>query len=117
MSKSPTTTLLRKVEDGHNFLSDTNYVWFPFVFLKPKPDEKIDQTRILKMAPLFGLYFNIFNLARRALVGGEVRFSDFFIEDIYWTIGFYVWFNLVTAFFWNRRALRLQKKLTPAGQP
>jgi hypothetical protein len=110
MSKSNTRTTLRKVEDGHNWLSDTNYVWFPFLFLKPKPNVSIDQKRIFKMAPCFGLYFNAAYFVKRWIFDDPITLESVFWAQLYWTLGFYVWFNLVTAYFWNKRASRLQKK-------
>lgn len=111
MSESPTTTtpLKNKIEEWHNKASDLDVIWFPFTFLKPKPAQLIDIKRLLVMAPLFGLYFNAGNQLRRYLFSKPVLLENVLWDQLYWTIGFFVWFNLVTARLWNIRARRLSK--------
>ena len=90
----------------HGKASDTKFVWFPFLFFKPKTAaEKITVKKTILMAPLFGLYmalpWSVFYL-----VTGKYEFNDV-IESIVKFSGFFlVWFNVVTRPLWNARAKR-----------
>ncbi len=99
--------ILNKLEGWHNWASDTNYVWFPFLWLKPKPEEKITFKNILVMTLLFGPYFSLYNYLKLLLFQQHPTLESFEINILKFTIFFFIWFNLVTAFFWNRRARRL----------
>ncbi len=98
---------LTKVEDLHNRASDTRFVWFPFLWMKPKAHETLRFRKLAMMSFFFGLYYGVFFTLRSVLKDG----SDFLVslpQDILFAIViFFVWFNLVTAPLWNRRAKRL----------
>ena len=96
-----------KLEKIHNQLSDLKIVWFPYLFLKPEPHELILWPRILKMAPCFSLYFVLGAAVRDILLGNGFELGLIPIYFIYGVFGFLVWFNVVTAPLWNRRARRL----------
>ena len=101
--------ILRKIEDLHNWASDTHYVWFPFLWLKLKPDVKMTFTHTLKMTFLFGPYFALYNMVRLALFGSHLQFRDFELSVVKFTVFFFFWFNFVTSYFWNRRVYRLKE--------
>lgn len=97
----------RKIEDGHNQLSDTDFVWFPFLFLKLKPNQVMDVRHRLKMTPFFALYFALGAAVRDWILGAGVSLASS-AEAFAWGFAiFFIWFNLVTAPLWNRRARRL----------
>ena len=95
------------VERFHNRLSDTDFVWFPFLFLKLKPHQQMTWPHIFKMSPIFGFYFCLMYFLKNAIF--DIIPSKANIEVVYmhFTLGFFVWFSVVTRFFWNRRARRL----------
>jgi hypothetical protein len=98
------------LEYWHNRASDTRFVWFPFEKLRPASHELLLFKPRVIMSLCFGLYYGLFYLLRKFLIG--VKLDDRFVVDAFVvaTLGFFIWFNLVTAFFWNRRARRLRKK-------
>jgi hypothetical protein len=98
--------LIDSVEHFHNQLSDRDFIWWPFGFLKPRPDQRMGMLLRFKMALLFGAYFVVFYALRRLLFGHEIQLNTFALTALEAVLGFFVWFNCVTAYFWNRRASR-----------
>lgn len=92
----------------HNWLSDKDFVWWPFSFLKPAPQEIMTFNLTLKMTGCFGgmtfVMFTVFAIMNNA----------FYLESTFYTlisclISFFIWFNLITKPLWNYRAKRLSK--------
>jgi hypothetical protein len=103
---------LEKIERFHNRLSDQNFIWFPFGFLKPKPEQRIGIVLRLKMTFLFGPSFSAANAIRNLAFGRPIELPELAKSTLLVTAFFLVWFNIVTAYFWNRRANRLQSLKT-----
>jgi hypothetical protein len=97
------------LEKLHNQASDTNFVWFPFQRLKPRPEQWMGFGLRLKMTVLFGAYFGIFYCLRRTLGGNRFDWKLLEQSVLRSMFVFFVWFNLVTAFFWNRRVRRIRQ--------
>ncbi len=110
LSKLTMTTLLNKIEYWHNRISDGNFVWFPFLFLKLKPEEWMSLKHRLLMTLCFSAYYAVAGLLKRLIWNGHYMLvhlqSDLFNSSIL----FFIWFNLVTAYFWNRRVKRIKVK-------
>lgn len=92
----------------HNWLSDKDFIWWPFSFLKPMPSEVMTFKLTTYMTLCFGglafLMFSIMAIMNNAFsfsYGASVFFSCFG--------GFFIWFNVVTKPLWNRRARVLKK--------
>jgi len=105
--------LIDIIETWHNRASDSNLVWLPFLFLKPKTNVMITPLRIIRMTFCFGLYCNFAYVIKRWFWGQTLDMNIVATAQIFWFIGFFLWFNLVTAFFWNRRA----RRVATAGRP
>jgi len=92
----------------HNWISDKDFVWWPFSFLRPEPKEPITFKLALLMTACFGslafLMFTILAIANNA-------FSANYAVSVFIScfVGFFLWFNLVTRPLWNRRSRQLQK--------
>ena len=91
----------------HNWLSDKDFIWWPFSFLRPAPQDKITFKHTLTMTGCFGgltfVFFTVFAIMNNA----------FSIESTVLTFGlsvggFMAWFNVVTKPLWNRRASQLK---------
>ena len=98
---------LNRIEEFHNRLSDTRWVWFPFEILRPARDAVISVPRRAVMALAFGGYYAFF-LTLRGWIAGDA--GDALVIGRRFamaTVVLYAWFNVVTATFWNRRARRL----------
>lgn len=104
--------ILDRVEAAHNFASDTKFVWYPFKFLRVKPSQPLSFSRRLVMTCFFGSFAGII-MWLKACMFGDRLFADHCSADSLMRLClradfvFFVWFNTVTAFFWNRRAKRL----------
>ncbi len=98
---------LDRLEIWHNWASDKKAVWFPFLFLMPKPETPILWPRRAAMTVCFAFAFAVFYLLRKKIFGGFLEWSAL-LEVWLWALaGFFLWFTFVTSFFWNRRARRL----------
>jgi hypothetical protein len=58
------------------------------------------------MALFFGLYYEAFFLLRGLLFGQHFQIVSMLFQLGLWVLSFFLWFNLVTAPLWNRRARR-----------
>lgn len=99
--------LINEIEKWHNKASDTRFVWLPFIFLKPRAEEPIGRLLKLKMILCFGLYFGFLSALRKLLFYQGDFVEAFERDSLLWAGIFALWFNLVTAPLWNRRARRL----------
>jgi lipopolysaccharide export LptBFGC system permease protein LptF len=88
----------------HNQLSDKNFIWFPFMFLKPRPEQQITQGRIIKMTFCFSVY-GCLALFIRQLLNQQVNYTSY----LYIPVAFFLWFELVTSRLWNIRARSLSR--------
>jgi hypothetical protein len=94
--------------DLHNWLSDKDFIWWPFSFLRPEPGVMFTFSLTALMTLCFGglsfVMFTAFAVMNNAFTA-QSAISTFFVCFG----GFFLWFNLVTKPLWNRRACRLQK--------
>lgn len=99
----------------HNWLSDKDFVWWPFSFLRPKPNEFITFQLTLTMAACFGVLTGVI-LAFFYIANGAFEFGSSLFTLVICFVGFLVWFNIITRPLWNYRARQLQgaKKPKPA---
>jgi hypothetical protein len=100
-----------RIEFWHNKASDTNFVWFPFLFLKPRPEVFMRATLKLKMTLCFGVYYGIFAGIRNWLFSGGDLLSAVGKDIFLAIVIFGIWFHLVTAPIWNVRARRLKSRM------
>jgi hypothetical protein len=101
-----TPTLKEKIIDGHSKLSDMKAIWFPFYFLRPPSHKRISLYRTLVMAPCFGAFFTLLIFIKRLifkLPEDTLYLSNILILFAQATLGFFLWFNLVTRPLWNSR--------------
>jgi hypothetical protein len=99
--------MLKKIENFHNYLSDTNYVWFPFLFLKLKPEEELTIVHMFKMTLCFGFYLGLMYHVKVYFETGQLGPEAILISILKGFMLFFVWFNVVTRPIWNRRVKRL----------
>lgn len=104
------SSFFKKVESAHNRAANARFVWFPFEFLKPLPNQSISLGRTVVMAVLFGIYFGIF-FGVKKWVFGDLVDGRMMVETTGTAIlTFLAWFNLVTAPLWNRRVRQLKNQ-------
>lgn len=105
MNDQPST--LDRIERLHNRASDTAFVWFPFNRLRPLPHQSITIARCSIMAICFGIYYGAMLSLRQSIFGAEIFSRVILTNSLGAFAVFFLWFNLVTATLWNRRARRL----------
>ena len=103
---------LDKLTWYHGKISDYKSVWFPFIFLKPKPHEMIGPARRLSMSLCFTCYGSVMYPLKQYLFQEPLNnylWAAFTLK----CMGFFVvWFRLVTVPLWNRRAVLLTQDNT-----
>ncbi len=92
----------------HNWLSDKDFIWWPFSFLRPKPEIPMNFKLTLQMTGCFGGLTFVF-LTGFAIANNAFSLESTFLTFLSCMIGFFLWFNLITKPFWNYRANRLKK--------
>lgn len=93
----------------HNWVTDKEFVWWPFSFLKPATSVSITFRDTLTMTACFGgLTFAFFTIF--ALMNNAFSFNYFIMTILTCTFGFLLWFNLITRPLWNHRARKLSQK-------
>ena len=99
--------LLDLITRFHNWLTDKDFIWWPFSFLRPAPNVPMDTKLTTLMTACFGgLAFTMFTAF--AVVNNafslEAAFTTFLVSFGF----FFTWFNLITRPLWNRRARSLR---------
>ncbi len=90
--------MLDNIEEFMNWLTDMDWGWWPFLFLRPAKDMKITMLQLAKMSLCFGTVIGIIlALVLRSFWGIPMGIISFFIL-----------YGVTFAYFWNRRAHRLQ---------
>ena len=101
--------VLNKIVDFHGWLSDKDFIWWPFSFLRPAKTEKIDLSKKLMMTLCFAGAGSLM-LVTVALMNNAFDLISQLKTLAIIALAFFVWFSLVTAPLWNLRAERLSKK-------
>jgi hypothetical protein len=100
--------LLEFIARPHNWLSDRDFIWWPFSFLRPEPHVAMTFKLTLLMTGCFGgLGFLMFSVM--AVMNNAFTFDSAVQTFLFCFGGFFVWFNLVTKPLWNLRANILKK--------
>ena len=93
-----------------NFISDADHGWWPFLFMRPEPDEPMTAVRVAALAVLYGLPPAVLvNVVVR--VTGE-RGASFhpLLFPLGAILAFFAVFWFTFAASWNRRAERLGRR-------
>ncbi len=99
--------VLNIIAHFHNWVSDKDFIWWPFSFLRPEPQEMMTFKQVCFMTLCFGgLSFTMFTIY--AVVNNASTPSS--IASTFSTCfgGFFVWFSVVTKPLWNSRARNLR---------
>ncbi len=101
--------LIEIIPNFHNWLSDKDFIWWPFSFLKPAPATIMTFKLTLLMTACFGglsfLMFTAFAVVNNMFTASSAVNTFFFCF-----LGFFSWFNLITKPLWNYRAKKLLRK-------
>jgi hypothetical protein len=102
--------LLNLITLFHNWLTDKDFLWWPFSFLRPEPEVPMTFQLTSLMTACFGglafVMFSVMSVMNNAFTLDTA--APIFIACFG---GFFIWFNLITKPLWNRRAFELTKKI------
>jgi hypothetical protein len=87
-----------------NNLSDSDFNWWPFLFLRPEQHEKLGNLRVAALSALYGVFLGMLINIVAALQHTHVHPVLF---PALTTAGFFAFFRMSVAWCWNRRAERL----------
>ncbi len=101
---------MRRLEDLINRLSDIDASWWPVVSLRPPKDKQIDNKVLLQISPIFGPVMGLVIFLCLVVVQFPTGFtlSALFGCMLLGIILFFIFYKVSVAYFWNRRAKRLQ---------
>jgi hypothetical protein len=97
--------MMDRLESALNFVNDLDSTWWPFaLFLRPRLNEKMSNTRVLAIAALYGVFAGMLVNAALALTHEQV--GSVMTFPLSTTFGFFTIYRLTFAVAWNRRASR-----------
>jgi hypothetical protein len=95
-----------------NHVSDTDLEWWPFLFLRPEPCERMTSGRVAVRAALYGVFAGLLvNIVLR--LTGEHRGMSPLAFPVATTLALFAVFRLTFAACWNRRAARISRGERP----
>jgi hypothetical protein len=98
--------LVTEFEQVVNLFADMDREWWPFLFLRPAPHQRMSSARVALLATLYGGFVGMLANVVVAISGSGPRIGVWVFP--LWTIGaFFVVYRTTFAYFWNRRAARL----------
>lgn len=99
-----------RLEQVVNAVSDMDQEWWPFLFLRPEPHERMGSLRVACLAALYGLLGGLFANVMLALSGRTPSAFSPLLFPLGATAGFFLIYRFTFAYFWNRRAARLTRR-------
>jgi len=99
-----------ELEGMLNWVSDQDREWWPFLFLRPAPEERMTSLRVGLFCALHGIFFGTLVNALIAITArGEAAQMSVVTLPALTTVCFFVLYRLTFARCWNRRAERLSR--------
>ena len=87
----------------HNWVTDQDFMWWPFSFLRPAKNVPMTYKDTMLMTACFGgmafVFFTVF-----AIMNNMYSFESSVMTFVSCFVGFGLWFNLITKPLWNVRA-------------
>jgi hypothetical protein len=96
------------MENFMNRLTDMDWGWWPFVSLRPAKNQKMTSARVAKMAIYFGGLYGALLYLALILPGNGFSYFDATAYIVCLVFFFFVFYRFSFAYFWNKRARRLQ---------
>lgn len=98
---------LDEIEEMLNWVSDQDREWWPFLFLRPEQHERLGSRRVLLLSLLHGIFVGMLANVLIAFVASADARPNVLAFPFFTTLGFFAFYRLTFAYFWNRRARRL----------
>jgi hypothetical protein len=97
-----------QVEQMVNWVSDNDREWWPFLFLRPREEERMGSRRVFALSVLHGFVAGMLaNVVLALTAGPEGPGVSIWMFPVWTTMVFFVVYRATFAYFWNRRAQRL----------
>ena len=96
------------MEKFMNRLTDMDSGWYPFLFLKPKQNQLMNTKYVFKMSLYYGPFFGLLMYIGIWAIDKEFIITHLLIAVAYVTTAFFIGYRITFAYFWNKRAKRLQ---------
>ena len=100
-------TIIDRAELIVNWLTDRNWLWWPLLFLRPRQSDHFSFRLAFGLSLLVTVIAHAFVIALRLTMQKPVPVVLAILLTIVILAMAFAWYCAV-AFFWNRRALRLQ---------
>ena len=107
---------MRKIEDTANRLTDMDWGWWPFLFLRPEKHIVMTTKRVFKISLFYGPITGLLVVFLLAILGYLSKLRDprdtvliLVAVMVISIVFFFIGYRFTFAYFWNRRATRLQK--------
>jgi len=97
--------MIDDLERVANFVSDTDHNWWPFLFLRPSPRERMSFGRIALLAILYGVLAGV---VVDVLLRCTHPAASPWVFPLGTPIGFFLFYWATFAASWNRRAERMR---------
>lgn len=98
---------VNEIERLANWLSDLDAGWWPFLFLRPPKERRINSWVVFKMWLFFAPIYGIGLLLASALLHRTLQSGLDWMQLLFATLSIFVLYRITFAVFWNRRAARL----------
>jgi hypothetical protein len=103
--------VLDQLEAIVNDLSDKDWSWWPFLWLRPAREARLSRRRLVTMAVLYGLPLSLaFCLALRSAVPAARMDDGAWLTMLCVPFAFLLHLAVVVGPMWNRRAARLARR-------
>ncbi len=110
-SMSPVSAVLDQLESVVNDLSDRDWTWWPFLWLRPAKEARLTRRRLAAMAVLYGLPLSLMLcLGLRATIPAARADDGVWVALAALPFAFLLHVGLVVGPMWNRRAARLLRR-------
>jgi len=91
-----------------NKLTDMDWGWWPFLFLRPAKTEYMTSKIVLKMSLYYGFTYGIFIYILTIPSIQEFNIVEAFIFLLIMPIIFFIIYRVTFAYFWNLRVDKLK---------
>lgn len=102
--------MLKNFEELALQIADADRDWWPFLFLRPKPHEKMSSARLLLLSVLYGAMFGVLANVLLAALGEPMPMGSFFAVPVQIAAGLFLAFRFTVAVAWNQRAASFARK-------
>ncbi|MFY7993472.1 MAG: hypothetical protein ACOVP4_09290 [Bacteriovoracaceae bacterium] len=101
--------LVDRLIEVHGYISDKDFIWWPFSFLRPERNQEITPKNKILMTFCFGGASSLM-LAIVAIMNNAFEVGSFLQTSATLVASFFIWFSIVTVPLWNARARKLNRK-------